>query len=61
MYDKLIEALINLTIFTGTLITIICLIVFMFITSSSTLAILAGVGAANALFVYDRYRQKNIK
>lgn len=61
MYDKLIEALINLTIFAGTLITIICLIVFMFITSSSTLAILAGVGAANALFVYDRYRQKNIK
>lgn len=56
-----IDIFINVLIFVGTLITIFCLVVFMFITSEWWMALLAGLGAANALFVYDKFRQKNIK
>ena len=58
MKDLICNALTNVFIFIGTLITILCLVVFMFITSKTWLAILSGVGAVNALFVYDRYRKK---
>lgn len=56
-----LDILLNFVIFIGTLITIFCLVVFMFITSEWWMALLAGLGAANALFVYDKFRQKNIK
>ena len=58
MWKDILNAIINVAIFLGTLITILCLVVFMFITSKTWLAILSGIGAANALFVYDRYRRK---
>ena len=61
MWKDILNAIINVTIFIGTLITIICLVVFMFITSEWWMALLAGLGAANALFIYDKFRQKNIK
>lgn len=56
-----LDILLNFVIFIGTLITIFCLVVFMFVTSEWWMALLAGLGAANALFVYDKFRQKNIK
>ena len=56
-----LDILLNFVIFIGTLITIFCLVVFMFITSEWWMALLAGLGAANALFIYDKFRQKNIK
>ena len=58
MWEDILNAIINVAIFLGTLITILCLVVFMFITSEAWMAILSGVGAVNALFVYDRYRKK---
>ena len=58
MWKDILNAVINVVIFLGTLITILCLVVFMFITSEAWMAILSGVGAVNALFVYDRYRKK---
>lgn len=58
MWKDILNAIINVTIFVGTLITILCLVVFMFVTSEAWLAVLSGIGAANALFVYDRYRRK---
>lgn len=56
-----LDILLNFVIFIGTLITIFCLVVFMFVTSEWWMALLAGLGAANALFVYDKFRQKNNK
>jgi hypothetical protein len=58
MWKDILNAIINVAIFLGTLITILCLVVFMFVTSEDWLAVLSGIGAANALFVYDRYRKK---
>jgi hypothetical protein len=58
MWKDILNAIINVAIFLGTLITILCLVVFMFVTSEAWLAVLSGIGAANALFVYDRYRRK---
>lgn len=51
----------NFIIFIGTLMTIFCLVVFMFITKEWWIAIIAGLSSANALFVYDNFRQKNNK
>ena len=56
-----LDILLNFIIFIGTLITIFCLVVFMFITSEWWMALLAGLGAANALFIYDKFRQKTLK
>lgn len=58
MKNTIVNILTNVFIFIGTLITILCLVVFMFITSEAWMAILSGIGAVNALFVYDRYRKK---
>jgi hypothetical protein len=56
-----IDIFINVVIFVGTLMTIFCLVVFMFVTSEWWMALLAGLSSANALFVYDKFRQKNNK
>ena len=56
-----IDIFISVVIFIGTLTTIFCLVVFMFITSEWWMALLAGLSSANALFIYDKFRQKNIK
>lgn len=56
----LFKYLLECVLFLGTLVTIFCLVVFSFVASTTWLSILAGLGAMNTLFIYDRYRQ-NIK
>ena len=58
-WKKILNNVIEVTLFCGTLITILCLVVFLFIASTAWLSVLAGLGAMNALFIYDRYRQNN--
>ena len=62
MWRDIFKLLIEFLLFGGTLITLGCLIVFMFIASKVWMTILAGVGSIYTLFIYDRYRQmKNNK
>ena len=59
-WKYLFKYLLECVLFLGTLVTIFCLVVFSFVASTIWLSILAGLGAMNTLFIYDRYRQ-NIK
>ena len=61
MWKETLNMLIEFLLFVGTLITIACLIIFMFISSKAWMAVLAGLGAINSLYLYDRYRRKNDK
>ena len=61
MWKEILNILIEFLLFMGTLITIACLIIFMFISSKAWMAVLAGLGAINSLYLYDRYRRKNNK
>ena len=61
MWKEILNMLIEFLLFVGTLITIACLIIFMFISSKVWMAFLAGLGAINSLYLYDRYRRKNNK
>ena len=61
MWKETLNMLIEFLLFVGTLITIACLISFMFISSKAWMAVLAGLGAINSLYLYDRYRRKNDK
>lgn len=54
--NRLINIAIDSIIFIGTLITIASLVILMFITTSTGIAILAGIGAASSLFTYDMYK-----
>ena len=58
---KLLNGFIECLLFLGTLATILCLVVFMFVATSTWIIILSGTCAANALFMYDRYRQNKFK
>ena len=62
MWKDIANILIEVLIFLGTLVTMICLIVFAFVASKMWMTICAGVGTMYTLFMYDRYRQmKNHK
>ena len=59
-WKLMLKYLLECVLFLGTLVTIFCLVVFSFVASTAWLSVFAGLGAMNALFIYDRYRQ-NIK
>ena len=61
MWKEILNILIEFLLFVGTLVTIASLIIFMFISSKAWMAVLAGLGAINSLYLYDRYRRKNDK
>lgn len=61
MWKEIFNMLIEFLLFMGTLVTIASLIIFMFISSKAWMAVLAGLGAINSLYLYDRYRRKNDK
>ena len=61
MWKEALNMLIEFLLFVGTLVTIASLIIFMFISSKAWMAVLAGLGAINSLYLYDRYRRKNDK
>ena len=61
MWKETLNMLIEFLLFVGTLVTIASLIIFMFISSKAWMAVLAGLGAINSLYLYDRYRRKNDK
>ena len=61
MWKETLNMLIEFLLFMGTLVTIASLIIFMFISSKAWMAVLAGLGAINSLYLYDRYRRKNDK
>ena len=61
MWKEIFNILIEFLLFVGTLVTIASLIIFMFISSKAWMAVLAGLGAINSLYLYDRYRSKNDK
>ena len=56
-WNLILKYLLECILFLGTLVTIFSLVVFSFVASTAWLSILAGLGAMNALFIYDRYRQ----
>lgn len=56
-WNLILKYLLECVLFLGTLVTIFSLVVFSFVASTAWLSILAGLGAMNALFIYDRYRQ----
>lgn len=56
-WNIILKYLLECVLFLGTLVTIFSLVVFSFVASTAWLSILAGLGAMNALFIYDRYRQ----
>ena len=56
-WNIILKYLLEFVLFLGTLVTIFSLVVFSFVASTAWLSILAGLGAMNALFIYDRYRQ----
>lgn len=58
MWKDVLNILIEFLLFAGTLLTIGCLVIFMFVASKAWMAILAGIGAINTLYLYDRYRRK---
>ena len=57
-WNKIINSIIEGAVFFGTLITLYCLVVFMFISVKDWMALLAGVAGVSTLFTYDRYRNK---
>ena len=61
MWKDILNMLIEFLLFVGTLVTIACLIIFMFIASKVWMTVLAGLGAITSLYLYDRYRRKNNK
>ena len=61
MWKEILNILIEFLLFVGTRVTIASLIIFMFISSKAWMAVLAGLGAINSLYLYDRYRRKNDK
>lgn len=61
MWKEILNMLIEFLLFVGTLVTIACLIIFMFISSKWWMALCGGLGAINSLYLYDRYRRKNNK
>ena len=61
MWKEIFNILIEFLLFVGTLVTIASLIIFMFISSKAWMAVLAGLGAINSLYLYDRYRRQNNK
>lgn len=56
-WNIILKYLLECILFLGTLVTIFSLVVFSFVASTAWLSVLAGLGAMNALFIYDRYRQ----
>ena len=56
-WNLILKYLLECVLFLGTLVTIFALVVFSFVASTAWLSVLAGLGAMNALFIYDRYRQ----
>ena len=56
-WNLILKYLLEFVLFLGTLVNIFSLVVFSFVASTAWLSILAGLGAMNALFIYDRYRQ----
>ena len=56
-WNLILKYLLECVLFLGTLVTIFSLVVFSCVASTAWLSILAGLGAMNALFIYDRYRQ----
>ena len=56
-WKLILKYLLECVLFLGTLVTIFSLVVFSFVASTAWLSVLAGLGAMNALFIYDRYRQ----
>ena len=56
-WNIILKYLLEFVLFLGTLVTIFSLVVFSFVASTAWLSVLAGLGAMNALFIYDRYRQ----
>lgn len=56
-WNLILKYLLECALFLGTLVTIFALVVFSFVASTAWLSVLAGLGAMNALFIYDRYRQ----
>ena len=56
-WNLILKYLLEFVLFLGTLVTIFSLVVFSFVASTAWLSVLAGLGAMNALFIYDRYRQ----
>ena len=56
-WNLILKYLLECVLFLGTLVNIFSLVVFSFVASTAWLSVLAGLGAMNALFIYDRYRQ----
>lgn len=55
--NKILNIILDCILFIGALMTISMLVILMFSTESTTIAIISGFGAMNALFTYDMYKK----
>jgi uncharacterized membrane-anchored protein len=55
--NKILNIILDCILFIGALMTISMLVILMFSTESTTIAIISGLGAMNALFTYDMYKK----
>lgn len=55
--NKILNIILDCILFIGALMTISMLVILMFSTESTTISIISGLGAMNALFTYDMYKK----
>lgn len=55
--NKILNIILDCILFIGALMTISMLVILMFSTESTPIAIISGLGAMNALFTYDMYKK----
>lgn len=55
--NKILNIILDCILFIGALMTISMLVILMFSTESTAIAIISGLGAMNALFTYDMYKK----
>lgn len=55
--NKILNIILDCILFIGALMTISMLVILMFSTESTAIAVISGLGAMNALFTYDMYKK----
>jgi uncharacterized membrane-anchored protein len=55
--NKILNIILDCILFIGALMTISMLVILMFSTESTAIAIISGLGAMNALFTYNMYKK----
>ena len=55
--NKILNIILDCILFIGALMTISMLVILMFSTESTAIAIISGLGAMNSLFTYDMYKK----